>query len=726
MTENSARENEGKGKKEDREKENDGARLSSTVGTLGACTAAMALALSLAATTEAVTGDSVVWWQLALVPFVFFIAVRAETVSRRALQHNRRVLASRPLKGAALHEHLEDHTYVLYLRAFGRDRELATTQPVRGMWAWALALTGLSSVDSRRTWEERIVLPFLRLGRVISVGEPGEALPPLGAARFYLPQDNWRAAVSEAIRRSRLVVMVASVSPDESADGTLWEYTEAARLLPAEQIVLIVLDDPDGYDRFRGLTAAYADRRSREPGPPGAQSGRALVPLPTLPDHGGMVRVARRSRRSRSPLLGAIVFGSGREPEFVPLTGAARPVARLSRQLAVRRVVRDFVARLELRLPGRAVVPWGVPRELRWMLLALPLWLPYANFVGKSHREGPGVKAVFIVLPLLFVYGYFRTRIETGAQELDRGVRILPPEVATAAPPETRGGRTVPRIEPTRSFVQRQWTTWFYGTTGLAALIPLGAARYGSDVWLWGCPVLVGVSVYGFRVARRRATAYRRRLRTPEDIHAEESVLLLHPETGLPGWDERAWRAVEQWFPRCGEFVAVGPADDPPPGSGWARLDLPADDVRPVLSAALVHAWLVVAVAVPDAENIWRFCEAVRLRNPPHVVLLVTGGGEQYRRFAAGAAAEFRRGAGRFPPRGPGARRFPRLPDLPPLAPEADGAQLTAVIRFTQGWDTHPHTFEPPLPFTDARSVPSRLRFRDELGPHLAPLRVRT
>lgn len=191
---------------------------------------------------------------------------------------------------------------MLYLRAFGRDRELGATQPVRGVWAWTLTLVGLTSVDSQRTWEERIVLPFLRLGRVISVGEPGEPLPRLGAARFYLPHANWRSTVSEAIRRSRLVVMVASVGPDESAEGTLWEYTEAVRLLPAEQLVLIVLDDRDGYDRSgdsrprtgtgapmhsrRRVTSYRRCRRcpttARSPGPPGPP-GTPGAPGITLP-----------------------------------------------------------------------------------------------------------------------------------------------------------------------------------------------------------------------------------------------------------------------------------------------------------------------------------------------------------------------------------------------------------------------------------------------------------
>lgn len=195
--------------------------------------------------------------------------------------------------------------------------------------------------------------------------------------------------------------------------------------------------------------------------------------------------------------------------------------------------------------------------------------------------------------------------------------------------------------------------------TALAAFTPLGAAHYGTLMWLWACPVLVALGVYWFRVTLRRTTAYRRRPRTPEDIYTEESVLLLHPGTGLPGWDEPAHRAVEKWFPGYGEFVAVGPADDPAPGSRWARLGLPADDTRPMASAALVHAWLVIAVAVPGAENIWRFCEAVRLRNPPHVLLLVTGDAEQYRRFAAEATAEFRRGAGRFRDAAPRSADFP-------------------------------------------------------------------
>lgn len=335
-------------------------------------------------------------------------------------------------------------------------------------------------------------------------------------------------------------------------------------------------------------------------------------------------------------------------------------MARLSPRLAAQRAVRDFVARLELRLPGRAVVPWGVPREMRWVFLAFAPLFPYADFVRKSQHDNPGTKVVLLALPLLLLYSYFKARLEAGGQELDRGVRILPPDTVTAAPTNEPDTRFAPRTESTRSYVQRQWTTWFYGMLILVGFIWLGTARYGSHVLLWACPVLAALGVYWFRVTLRRAAAYRRRPRTPEDIYTEESVLLLHPETGIPGWDERARRTVEKWFPGYGEFVAVGPADDPAPGSRWARLDLPGNDTRPVVSAALVHAWLVVAVAVPGAENIWRFCEAVRLRNPPHVILLVTGGPEQYRRFAA-------EGRRRVPARGRAlSATRPRGPQVPP------------------------------------------------------------
>ncbi|MEJ8653583.1 hypothetical protein WKI65_37450 [Streptomyces sp. MS1.AVA.3] len=73
-----------------------------------------------------------------------------------------------------------------------------------------------------------------RFGRVVAVGQPGERLPLPGADRFYLPLDDWQPVVSDLIGRARLVILIAGTGP-----GTLWELTEAARLLRPEQLLLL-------------------------------------------------------------------------------------------------------------------------------------------------------------------------------------------------------------------------------------------------------------------------------------------------------------------------------------------------------------------------------------------------------------------------------------------------------------------------------------------------------
>src|SRR3954467_3837740 len=82
-----------------------------------------------------------------------------------------------------------DRDYVLYLRAFDVDHELSRYDEMRGAHVLTTLAGHLAVPDRARveeTWEQRLIQPFARLGRVEAVGRPGEPLPPPGSRRFPL------------------------------------------------------------------------------------------------------------------------------------------------------------------------------------------------------------------------------------------------------------------------------------------------------------------------------------------------------------------------------------------------------------------------------------------------------------------------------------------------------------------------------------------------------------
>jgi hypothetical protein len=149
---------------------------------------------------------------------------------RRGRRHFVTVLSS--------HEQLED--FVLYLRWFKEDSFLDRAYPrVGSPFLFHLLISGASE-------EEQLVKVLKPYGRVVAVGDPTEALPRVGADRFYLPFEGWQEPVRALISKARLVVLSLGMG-----EGTLWELVEAMSLLPPERLILLVPMDEEDYEAFR-------------------------------------------------------------------------------------------------------------------------------------------------------------------------------------------------------------------------------------------------------------------------------------------------------------------------------------------------------------------------------------------------------------------------------------------------------------------------------------------
>lgn len=210
--------------------------------------------------------------------------------------------------------------YVLYLRPFSHDKEMAAlpTQFSGGSAGNAVFfLPGL-------TQEESLVRRFGAIGRVIAIGRPGEDLPLPGATRGYLPLDDWQDVVSELIRSAHVVALSAGTGP-----GTVWEFTEAVRLLDLRRLVLLVYCNPETYDEFReAVRVKYDERRSPAAEGPPARGQEAWPSVPELPDfpplsrpHRTRLEILTRGGKKRAnwdfPLKGIVVFDKERKPTFI-------------------------------------------------------------------------------------------------------------------------------------------------------------------------------------------------------------------------------------------------------------------------------------------------------------------------------------------------------------------------------------------------------------------------
>ena len=112
---------------------------------------------------------------------------------------------------------------VLYLRSFALDTKLATPS----LPELLLGLVPLADAEQTLTREMR------KVGPVIAIGRPGEALPALGAARFYVSHERWKEKVADVVRVAELVVWATGVT-----EGLRWEISHLIESLPPEKLVL--------------------------------------------------------------------------------------------------------------------------------------------------------------------------------------------------------------------------------------------------------------------------------------------------------------------------------------------------------------------------------------------------------------------------------------------------------------------------------------------------------
>lgn len=107
----------------------------------------------------------------------------------------------------------DDRAPVIYLRSFNDDEQFKSNNG-----------SGLH-FDNKQTFEQSLVTELRQYGPVYAIGRPGEPLPPLGAARMYVRETDWKNRVQQLIGTSRLIVVVLG-----KTEGLGWEISTISKL----------------------------------------------------------------------------------------------------------------------------------------------------------------------------------------------------------------------------------------------------------------------------------------------------------------------------------------------------------------------------------------------------------------------------------------------------------------------------------------------------------------
>lgn len=193
-----------------------------------------------------------------------------QKVSERLARERRKFLAPQAREALAQ----DDRPPIVVLRSFRSDGREATF---------------IIDRDVPLTFEEVTTEPLFKYGPVVSIGRPGEAVPPLGALREYVGAD-WQTRVRELLRAASAVVAILDDTP-----GLLWELQNIFDSGWHRRLILLVSpgEPRECAAKWQAFRAALEQR----------QQTMGSVQQPS--DTGGLLAVVFNDDRSPEPIVGA-------------------------------------------------------------------------------------------------------------------------------------------------------------------------------------------------------------------------------------------------------------------------------------------------------------------------------------------------------------------------------------------------------------------------------------
>ena len=128
---------------------------------------------------------------------------------------------------------------ILYLRSFAGDDQAApanySLDHRESSLSWRVS--NPSFWTERREWsfEEVVCKGLDAIVPVVAMGQPGESLPRLGAARKYVDSDSWQSEVQRLMDKSLFVCLVIGRS-----DGLIWEFGQLLDRTDGRKALLII------------------------------------------------------------------------------------------------------------------------------------------------------------------------------------------------------------------------------------------------------------------------------------------------------------------------------------------------------------------------------------------------------------------------------------------------------------------------------------------------------
>jgi hypothetical protein len=120
---------------------------------------------------------------------------------------------------------------IVLLRSFQDDSKSVKSRNV-------LARLLFWGFGGRIRLEQAIAGELARFGPFVAIGQPGERLPRLGAARAYFSDDEWQAAVHEWIGRARTLTIIAGMTR-----WLTWELQQVIASGKLDRLVLLLPPD---------------------------------------------------------------------------------------------------------------------------------------------------------------------------------------------------------------------------------------------------------------------------------------------------------------------------------------------------------------------------------------------------------------------------------------------------------------------------------------------------
>lgn len=188
-----------------------------------------------------------------------------------------------PAAGQVLEE--DRRPPLLYLRSFADDEV-----SVRARWnRQRLRLENLGW-PARDRFEEVVTRHLARYGPVIAVGQPGERVPKLGAAREYLPGQEWQQGVRSRMQNAAVVAVVLG-----RTGGLEWELAALVETGTLARTLMVVPPVDDAEIQTRWHTTATAISRAGGPTlQPELAAGSARRALVIVPDAAGRILCGNR------------------------------------------------------------------------------------------------------------------------------------------------------------------------------------------------------------------------------------------------------------------------------------------------------------------------------------------------------------------------------------------------------------------------------------------------